>query len=858
MPGTFPGSPIEQDTPTGPSKRIRRTEAATPVAAAPIEVPTEEMHPKHIHQSTAKPREEARWLGFSNMPPATEPPKRNAKYVEAQATPSRTTRQENAFKSPDFTFTFRREQSLELSPEAKQLMDEKRAEALLIKEQMRSNGEGTQMSGDAFGRKIAQPKGKKSRFSELHDAQFQKMDSIAGHASAYRKDPSRLTAQTSGSKVTVQTPSKSLKRSPSKAELDKNEATPSRTIPRTTSKPNLTAPASQLRRAPSMKNLRETATEEATPVKRAKRTETHDVSSARPSSSSSDKDKTLPSTPQHIKDSRPQPVYPNLAHLATPTQSSLARTGSVKSTNVTSKILGLVRSPSKPTLVEPTQASPKQATNLMARSPVKAGIFGHPSVTSKPATSGSDQNDQEDAMPLLSRSPTKGGLFSHTHTAVGVSGSALEEKPKSMMDAALARTPAKAGIHKHVRLDQDNSPSPQKKEPLLSRSPLKMSVAKGPEAEQPSEKQSNIPLLSQSPSKASQSNNPFTSAVAQTPNVKSTGSNLFGRFNMLRASPIKSILRTPQRLYSNDPSKIAAGTHFSTPPEQGDTKNSKKPVPVPATAPVRKRVDFSSSTKDHDAMKMDISSDEPSSPVQEEVASAVPAAITANYPTLPAIFSPIVNPTPDRRRQTVAPGDFTFRAGDGILFGDRLAPPASARAASTIRHVSAEPDIVPSTVAASQKKRKFDFENKMNVNPVELSPTVTPGSKKRKFAFENSAIAKTAEVAAGTSDKENGGGDEEMVDAEDEESSRPAKRAKSTATSGTVATSSKAAASNKSAAPKLAPKKPSRMPTLGVKPKAGSSGPAKPTKPAKEEKKKSTASITMARLNALAMPKRRG
>jgi hypothetical protein len=396
-------------------------------------------------------------------------------------------------------------------------------------------------------------------------------------------------------------------------------------------------------------------------------------------------------------------------------------------------------------------------------------------------------------------------------------------------------------------LDQDNSPSPQKKEPLLTRSPLKMSVSKGPEAEEPSEKQSNIPLLSQSPSKASQSNNPFTSAVAQTPNVKSTGSNLFGRFNMLRASPIKSILRTPQRLYSNDPSKIAAGTHFSTPPEHGDTKTSKKPVPVPATAPVRKRVDFSSSTKDHDAMKMDISSDEPSSPVQEEVASAMPTVITANYPTLPAIFSPVVNPTPDRRRQTVAPGDFTFRAGDGIFFGDRLAPPGSARAAS-IRHVSAEPDIVPSTVAASQKKRKFDFENKMNANPAELSPTVTPGSKKRKFAFENSAIAKTAE-AASASDKENGGGDDEV---EEEESSRPAKRAKSTATSGTVATSSKATTSNKNAAPKPALKKPSRMPTLGVKPKAGSAGAPK------EEKKKSTASITMARLNALAMPKRRG
>ena len=846
MPGAFPGSPIEQDTPTGPSKRSRMTEAATPVSAAPIQVPTEEMHPKHLHQSTAKPREEARWLGFSNMPPATEPPKRNPKHVEAQATPSRTHKQENAFKSPDFTFTFRREQSLELSPEAKQLMDEKRAEALLIKEQMRSNGEAAQMSGDAFGRKIAQPKGKKSRFSELHDAQFQKMDSIAGHASAYRKDPSRLAAQTSGSKVPVQTPSKSLKRSPSKAELDKNEATPSRTIPRTASKPNLAQPASQLRRAPSMKNLREPATEDATPAKRVKRTETQDVSNARPSSSSSDKDKALPSTPQHIKDSRPQPLYPNLAHLATPTQSSLARAGSVRSTKVTSKIPGpsLVRSPSKPTLVEPNKGSPKHATNLMARSPVKAGLFGNPSSPSKPGTSGTGKDDHEDKMPLLSRSPTKGDLFSHTHTAVDVSGGALEEKPKNMMDAALARTPAKAGSHKHARLDQDNSPSPQKKEPqapLLARSPLKMSVSKGPEAEQPAEKQSSIPLLSQSPSKASQSNNPFTSAVEQTPNVKSSGNNLFGRFNMLRASPIKSILRTPQRLYSNDPSKIAAGTHFSTPPKHDDTENSKEPGPPPATAPVRKRVDFSSSTKDHEAIKMDISSDEPSSPVDDEALSAVPTTGTANYPTLPTIFSPVVNPTPERRRQTVAPGDFTFRAGDGILFGDRLAPPASARAASTIRHVSAEPEIVPSTVAASQKKRKFNFENKMNVNPAELSPTVTPGSKKRKFAFENSAIAKTAEVAS-ASDKENGGEDE----VEDEESSRPAKRVKS------AATSSKAATSGKTAVPKPAPKKASRMPTLGVKPKAGSASAPK------EEKKKLTGSITMARLNALAMPKRRG
>ena len=56
----------------------------------------------------------------------------------------------------------------------------------------------------------------------------------------------------------------------------------------------------------------------------------------------------------------------------------------------------------------------------------------------------------------------------------------------------------------------------------------------------------------------------------------------------------------------------------------------------------------------------------------------------------------------------------------------------------------------------------------------------------------------------------------------------------------------------KVAPPKPAQKTASRMPTLGVKPKAGAAGAAK------DEKKKSSSSISMARLNALAMPKRRG
>lgn len=847
MPGAFPGSPAELDTPTVPSKRIKTVELpkdVTPKSAAPIEVPTEEMHPKHLHQSTVKPREEARWLGFSNMAPATEPPKRNNKLAEAQATPSRTTsKQEHAFKSPEFPFTFRREQSLELSPEAKQLMEEKRAEALRIKEQMKSNGETAQLFG-GLDRKIAQPKTKKSRFSELHDAAFKKMDSIANHASAYRKDPSRLAAPATTSKIPAQTPSKSLKRSPSKAELDNAEATPSKTVPRASSKTNIFQSGGQLKRAPSMKSLRDQTTEEASPAKRVKRVEIKEPSSTRPTSSSSsnsnsDKQSTQPSTPQHVKDSRQQPSYPILAHLSTPTQSSLARAGSVKSAKVTSKIptSNLVRSPSKPDLTQ-TVKSPEDTTALMARSPVKGGPFSNNSaaVSSKPNPLEPSAKSDNDTAPLLSRSPAKGGLFSRMSAVVTGLGDTVDEKPKALMDAALARTPAKSAIGRPSRPEQDLSPSPQKKEPqapLLARSPLKMSVAKSAVVEEDAEKQSSIPLLSQSPSKASQSYNPFAPAATQSPEKK-TGGSLIGRFNMLRQSPIKSILRTPQRLYSNDPSKIAAGTHFATPPKLGGDK--KLHGQVPATAPVRKHVDFSSSTKDPDALKNITISDDSASPPAEDVPSAAKAEATADYPKLPEIFSPVANPTPDRRRQTIAPGDFTFRAGDCISFGpSSLAPPASGARLATIRHVSAEPDMIPSTIAASQKKRKFDFENKINLNPAELSPTVTPGSKKRKFTFENDAIAKAAEPAS-TSDKENGGSDA----AEDEGETRGKKRVKSVAPS------------TKVAPPKPAPKTASRMPTLGVKPKAGAAGAAK------DEKKKSSTSISMARLNALAMPKRRG
>ena len=155
--------------------------------------------------------------------------------------------------------------------------------------------------------------------------------------------------------------------------------------------------------------------------------------------------------------------------------------------------------------------------------------------------------------------------------------------------------------------------------------------------------------------------------------------------------------------------------------------------------------------------------------------------------------------TPNKRRQTAAPGDFTFRAGHhSIIFGQSPNAPASADASlrsSTIRHVSAEPQF-PS------------------------APTPATGSKKRKFKFENEA-AVDEEMAGVASDKEN---------ALDEDSERPSKRPKMRA-------------------PSLVLAKPiSRPATLGVKPKKNN----------KDMKDKKPSTISRARLNALAQPKRRG
>ncbi|KAI9672847.1 MAG: hypothetical protein M1831_000283 [Alyxoria varia] len=96
-------------------------------------------------------------------------------------------------------------------------MEEVRLQAARIKGELRTHYEEQERKDDEAdtlgGRKIAKPKGQIRRFSDVHMAQFRKMDSIANHPSAFRADPSRFSPK-----------GKSLKRTHSKTDIDKPDS----------------------------------------------------------------------------------------------------------------------------------------------------------------------------------------------------------------------------------------------------------------------------------------------------------------------------------------------------------------------------------------------------------------------------------------------------------------------------------------------------------------------------------------------------------------------------------------------------------------------------------------------------------
>lgn len=264
------------------------------------------MHPELLHHSTTRAPDSGLKLGFVDAPP--EP---LHSIASAQNTPSKARMNTPAnLSSTSFDFKFGSES--QLSNEAQKLMDNVREEAARIKAQMQAEKEAQQQKDDeaeaafnginASGRKIAQPKGKAGRFSDVHMAQFKKMDSIANHPSAYRARPGFA-------QPTVQ----SLKRSGSKAGLDEHDrprtsgkGTPGQVPPPFLGRPTSVSPFKSIPAQPE--RLENTA-----PAKRARHSELHDVSSSRPS--------------EPLQSARPVTMpKPVSSRLLSPTKASLART----------------------------------------------------------------------------------------------------------------------------------------------------------------------------------------------------------------------------------------------------------------------------------------------------------------------------------------------------------------------------------------------------------------------------------------------------------------------------------------------------------------------------------------------------
>lgn len=390
----------------------------TPATAGGRIGPTlEEMHPSKVHHSTTQEPDSGLRLGFVDIQ-ATGP---NQPSGIKQQTPSK-------ISAPTFDFRFAHP-GPQLGPEAQRIMDELREEALRIKAKLAAEREeekrnaGEESAGVIGSRKIAQPKGKVGRFSDVHMAEFKKMDSIAGHPSAFRAQPGRFTPTTA-----------SLKRSPSKAQLDDRGGT---------------------QKKPGKASEETERLENAAPAKRARKRVEDDTSSSRPISTE-DK-KAMPTTPT-IPRSQPS----SLSFIRTPTQASLARAESIKKPT---QIPTLSRSPCKPNLNATPKTLTKSATtnNLGIAPTIEPKSFLHSpnkfdrvkTILRYPSSSAKKPNAMPTSIPTLSRTPSKPNLDkalpSVPTTAGGIRTPKVTKHVNFTPDA----------LNKHVSMAQ-NSPSPMK------------------------------------------------------------------------------------------------------------------------------------------------------------------------------------------------------------------------------------------------------------------------------------------------------------------------------------------------------------------------------------------------------------
>lgn len=395
----------------------------TPKHKVAIQPTHEEMHPSQHQQSTTKPLDEARWLGFM---PMTEPakvtrPDDNSQALSlsaAQATPTRATQSAKAeafyTPPPELKLPAKRKSSFdaELSPEARRIMEETRQEAANIRARMTAAKEKQEAQDhhaeqlpvfgltDVLGaRKIAKPRG---RFSDAHKKAFGGMDSIANHPSAFRAAPTRKT-ESVPLKPKGDQPPKQLKRTHSKTELG------------TPQKSNLPVKTSFTPIPPRDTSL-------LSPAKRLRHVDDVDASTARNTTTSSPvvskPADVVNKTTARVKTGIPLPR----SNLSTPTKASIARSQSAKSLRHATSV--------------PKLAKVASTTNL-------AQLATQPPAPSKP-DSPSKIPKSPSVRSILRSGPTL--LYSNDPAKIAAGTHVPTPKRESMMPKA----PATAPVIKHV------------------------------------------------------------------------------------------------------------------------------------------------------------------------------------------------------------------------------------------------------------------------------------------------------------------------------------------------------------------------------------------------------------------------
>ncbi|KAL4922646.1 hypothetical protein BDW62DRAFT_171438 [Aspergillus aurantiobrunneus] len=337
----------EEPQSTTPEKAAQTPKASHSQRKSPAKTPTTsltrpthfEMHPSKVHQSTTKQADSGLILGFN---PIKKDAQGNVvKDTPAQNTPSKTNASPASafYGTPAFDFKFSSQDS-QLSDEAKKLMESVREDVARIKANMihdKSTGDSGKASQNGE-RKIAKPKGKTGRFSDAHMAEFKKMDSIAGHPSAFRAAPGRF-----------QPVQKTLKRTNSKARLDESESQKA---------PKESTPKASTPTTPSAKRVKADKTD-ATPQSR------------------------LTSTKSAM--SRSKPGVRN--SLLTPTRASMARASASLKPPRTTMIPCPARSPLSKPVDAPstprTEFNPRFKSNIPTLSSLKSILRRHQPLFSK-------------------------------------------------------------------------------------------------------------------------------------------------------------------------------------------------------------------------------------------------------------------------------------------------------------------------------------------------------------------------------------------------------------------------------------------------------------------------------------------